>query len=99
VIVASEPAGASQDGVAAAVRATPGIAAVTPVRTSSDGMAAMFNAYPRTAMQDPATTDLVHTLREWVIPTAVAGSGAVVHVGGPTAATVDFTDAVAKRLP
>jgi RND superfamily putative drug exporter len=99
VVVATLPAGGNLEPVAAAVRDTPGIAAVTPVQNSGDGQAALFVAYPRTAIHDPATTQLVHTLRDSVIPTATAGTGLAVHVGGPNAATVDFADAVGVRLP
>ncbi len=97
IVVAALPAGGSLDPVATAVRATPGIAAVTPVQKSADGHAALFIAYPRTEIHDPATTRLVHTLRDTVIP--AAGTGLEVHVGGPNAATVDFADAVGVRLP
>jgi MMPL family len=41
----------------------------------------------------------VHELRDHVIPQATAGTGLVVHVGGPNAGTVDFADAVGVRLP
>jgi RND superfamily putative drug exporter len=98
VIVASTPPGASLGRLAAAVAATTGVAAVTPVQTSCNGMAAMFIAYPTTDLQSPATTDLVHRLRDRVIPQA-AGPGLEVHVGGQNAATLDFTDQVGQRLP
>ncbi|HEU0239563.1 MAG TPA: MMPL family transporter [Micromonosporaceae bacterium] len=99
IIAATVPSGESLDQVARAVHATPGVAAVTPVQRSSDGEAALFIAYPRTAIHDVATTNLLHRLRDDVIPAAVAGTGVVVHVGGPNAGTVDFADAVGVRLP
>jgi RND superfamily putative drug exporter len=93
VFVAHAPGDAP--AVAAAVAHTPGIASVTPAITSRDGTAALFTAYPTTGSQDPATPQLVHRLRDTVVPRA-AGD---VLVGGPNAATIDFSDAVRARLP
>ncbi len=102
VIVAELPAGGSAATMAplvGAVASTPGVAAVTPVQTSRDGRAALFVAYPTTAHQDAATPKLLDRLRGQVIPTAVTGTGLVVHVGGPTAGDADFAAEVAARLP
>jgi RND superfamily putative drug exporter len=85
--------------VADALRTTPGVASVTPVRTSPDGAAQTLVAFPTTGTQDAATPTLVHHLRDTVIPNAVAGSDIRVYVGGPTAGTIDFADAVSSRLP
>ncbi|GLY72522.1 MMPL family transporter [Actinoallomurus iriomotensis] len=93
VLVSRSPAAAN--AVAAAAGHTPGIASVTPVRTSDDGAAAMFVAYPRTGLQDAATPDVVHRLRDTVVPRAGGG----VLVGGPNAGTIDFSDSVSARLP
>ena len=51
--------------------------------------------YPKSAPQDEATTDLVHTLRDTVIP----ATGVDAKVGGFTAASVDFADYLGGRLP
>ena len=51
--------------------------------------------YPESAPQDEATTDLVHALRDDVIP----ASGVDAKVGGFTAASVDFADYLGGRLP
>ena len=82
--------------VAEAVRRTPGIASVTPARTSQERRHPVV-AYPETGVQDPATPKLVHTLRDSVVPRA-AGSMRV-HIGGPNAGAIDFSDAVGSRLP
>jgi uncharacterized membrane protein YdfJ with MMPL/SSD domain len=95
VIVAQQPGGVRP--VAAAVARTPGIASVTPVRTSRDGAAALFVAYPVTGSQDAATSALVHRLRDEVVPRAAGGTR--VHIGGPNAGAIDFSDAVYDRLP
>ncbi|WP_433347010.1 MMPL family transporter [Microtetraspora malaysiensis] len=54
-------------------------------------------AFPKTGYQDEATTNLVHELRDDVLPRASGGEG--VYVGGPNAATIDFADEAGSRLP
>ncbi|WP_433228715.1 MMPL family transporter [Actinomadura formosensis] len=80
-----------------AVGRTGGIAYVTPPRASKDGQAATFMAFPKTGYQDEATADLVHRLRDDVLPKAPGGDG--VYVGGPNAAAIDFAEEVGSRLP
>ena len=46
-----------------------------------------------------STTDLVGTLRDAVIPAAIAGSDVHVHVGGLTASSIDVSDRLSARLP
>ncbi|WP_370081133.1 MMPL family transporter [Streptacidiphilus sp. MAP12-16] len=102
VVVAELPPGGSGAQLApliAAVGHTPGVAGVTPAQTSRDGRAALFVAYPTTAHQDAATPRLLSRLRDEVIPVAVQGTGARVHVGGPTAGDADFAAEVTARLP
>jgi RND superfamily putative drug exporter len=65
---------------------------------SADGRAAVLTVVPRSSPQSQATTKLVDRLRDDVVPRATA-SGAIVHVGGATAAFVDQSDLVANRLP
>ena len=54
----------------------------------------LVTVYPNSAPQDEATSDLVHTLRDDVIP----ASGVEAKVGGFTAAGVDFSEYLSKRL-
>ena len=86
-------------GIEAAVRVTPGVARVTPPVVSADRAAAMMIAYPTTSQQDTATNDMVHRLRDTVLPRATAGTGIRAYVGGPNAGAVDFADLVNQRLP
>jgi RND superfamily putative drug exporter len=79
------------------VRATPGVASAAP--QGAGGSARLLAVVPASSPQDPATHELVRRLRADVIPAAVAGSGAAVHVGGATAGVVDMGDALAARLP
>jgi RND superfamily putative drug exporter len=82
-----------------ALRATPGVASVTDARLSRSGTAALATLYPTTGPQDKATERLVHRLREHVIPEAIAGTDAQVHLGGQTASSIDFADVIGARLP
>jgi len=59
----------------------------------------MMIAYPTTRQQDTATNDIVHRLRDIVLPQATAGTGIRACVGGPNAGAVDFADLVNQRLP
>ncbi|MGW4046262.1 MMPL family transporter [Streptomyces sp. NPDC004721] len=83
--------------VVEAVGKTEGIAHTTPPQVSKDGQAAIFMAFPRTGYQDEATADVVHRLRDDVLPKAPGGDG--VYVGGPNAGTIDMADDIGSRLP
>jgi RND superfamily putative drug exporter len=87
--------------LSSAVRATPGVAAVTPAVESADGLTATFTAVPYTAPQDAATYSLVHRLRSTVIPHAIADGAAVnvAYIGGSTAAFIDFSHVLSTKLP
>ncbi len=80
-----------------AVSVTEGVAYATPPQVSKDGQAAIFMAFPTTGYQDEATADLVHHLRDDVLPKAPGGEG--VYVGGPNAGTIDAADDIGSRLP
>ncbi|MEU2347505.1 MMPL family transporter [Modestobacter sp. NPDC049651] len=97
VAVSAPDAGAVATDLAGAVRADPGVASVGPAVVSADGGTAVLQVIPSSAPRDEATTDLVHRLREDVVP-AVAGD-AEVAVGGAQPAAVDFADYTAERLP
>jgi RND superfamily putative drug exporter len=85
--------------VAADLAATEGVATVVPPVVNDRGDAAVISVVPTTGPQDEATEDLVHTLRDDVIPAAVAGTGVEASVGGPTAAFIDDSEQTASRLP
>ena len=63
------------------------------------GDAAVVTVVPTTGPQDEDTEALVHTLRDDVIPDAVADSGVEASVGGITAAFIDDSEQTASRLP
>ncbi len=95
----ARPAGAQTSRLAAAVRATPGVASVTPPVVSADGRAAMMIAYPVTGEQDPATDTLINEITRNVLPRATAGTGIRAYVTGPNAGNVAFANMVSQRLP
>jgi len=81
------------------IRATPGVASVAPPTLDPAGDTALLTVVPVTGAQDSATEQLVRTLRDDVVPSAVAGTGLTVHVGGVTAGSIDTTDSIASKLP
>jgi putative drug exporter of the RND superfamily len=80
-----------------AVGKTAGVASATPARISKDGHAATFIAFPKTGYQDQATTDLVHKLRDDVLPRTPGGDQ--VLLGGPNAGAIDFAADTGSHLP
>jgi len=78
---------------------TPGVAAVTPPAPDdqADPRAYVMTLIPDTAPQDEATTSLVRSLRDVVIPGA--GTGLAVHVTGGAAINIDITDHLSGRMP
>jgi RND superfamily putative drug exporter len=55
--------------------------------------------YPSTGPQDGPTAGLVNHIRHDLIPQAARGTGLVVHVGGVTAANIDFAHVLTDKLP
>ncbi|GLY05456.1 MMPL family transporter [Actinoplanes sp. NBRC 101535] len=71
----------------------PGVAAVAPAGKT------VLTVIPRTSAQTEETADLVHRLRDEVIPAAQTGTDLRVYVGGTTATSIDMSDALMGRLP
>ncbi|MCZ7525467.1 MAG: MMPL family transporter [Acidimicrobiia bacterium] len=59
----------------------------------------MVTAVPASEPQAEATGELVHRLRDEVLPAATEGTGVEVLVGGPTAGFIDQSERIAQRLP
>lgn len=95
----TEGDGAVVERLAADVAATPGVAETTPPAVAEDGGLAVMRIVPETGPQDEATTELVHTLRDDVVPGAVAGTDVDAFLTGSTAAGIDFADTTLERLP
>jgi putative drug exporter of the RND superfamily len=87
------------DRVVTGLDATDGVASVAPPVLNDAGNAAVVTVVPTTGPQDQATEDLVHTLRDDVVPAAVVGTGADASVGGTTASFIDDSEHTSSRLP
>ncbi|MDP2292048.1 MAG: MMPL family transporter [Actinomycetota bacterium] len=95
-LVTTDPASsaATADAVDAALAAESNIAFATPGSQIGESTWSWV-VYPKTAPQDEATADLVHRLRDDVLPT----TGIQVNVGGWTAGGIDFATYISGRLP
>ncbi|MGH9133743.1 MAG: MMPL family transporter [Ilumatobacteraceae bacterium] len=87
------------DGVRESIAATDGIVFVTEPVFNPASDTAVVTAFPSTSPQDEATEALVHTLRDDVIPGALAGSDVESYVTGQTASFIDISEKLASRLP
>jgi RND superfamily putative drug exporter len=85
--------------LADAIKQTPSVAQVSPVVPSPNGQAALISVDPLGSPQDESTTQLVHRLRDSVVPSVTRGSGLDVQVGGQTSIGVDLADTLGQRLP
>lgn len=97
VVVDGPPAAAG--AAVETLAGTPGVAAAFPAGPPTGAAPATLIVIPDTAPQAAATTDLVDRLRDQVLPPLAEHTGATYLVGGGTAASTDFADAVADRLP
>ena len=60
---------------------------------------AIADLYPKGSPQDQSTADLLHKVRNEVVPAAEKGTGLTVLVGGQTAIFDDFSHVLAGKLP
>jgi putative drug exporter of the RND superfamily len=90
---------ATMDALATRIRSDPDVAFVGPTRVNSTGDAALLPVIPKSSPQDSATTDLVHRLRDDIVPAAVGSSGIDVRVGGVAAALEDQSQFIKGRIP
>jgi RND superfamily putative drug exporter len=87
------------DHVAAAARATPGVALAAPPLLNKAADAGVVLVVPSTSPQAEETQALIRNLRHDVIPHAVGTTGLRVDVGGVTSMYDDLTVALSARLP
>jgi putative drug exporter of the RND superfamily len=90
---------AALESLGAGLGDDPAVAVAAPAQVNDAGDAAIVTVIPTDAPQDEATTELVHRLRDEVVPGALDGTGVEAHVGGLTAVFIDLSDKVASRLP
>jgi RND superfamily putative drug exporter len=99
VVVDGTDGVAKADQVRSAIGATSGIAFVTEPVVNPAGDTAVITAFPTTSPQDQKTVDLVHSLRDNVLPPTMAGTSSHVFVTGQNAAFIDISERLASRLP
>ncbi len=78
---------------------TAGVAFATPPQYNAAKDAAVMVVVPTTSPQDTRTQQLVNRIRQHVVPSVTAGSGVRALVTGETAAAVDSSHQLSKRLP
>ncbi|HEX5225214.1 MAG TPA: MMPL family transporter [Solirubrobacteraceae bacterium] len=81
------------------VAKTPGVKSIGPPTLDKAADAAVFTAIATTAPASRQTEDLVHRLRDTVIPKAVAGTDLHADVGGQTAGYIDLAERISSKLP
>ncbi len=87
-------------GLTDAIAKDPNVQSVSPAQANADGTAAIIQVTPKSSPQAVETSDLVHRLRDEIVPSALADTpGAHVYVGGQTAVSIDLSDKIASRLP
>ena len=87
----------------ATLEASEGVADVVgPIPNTGDpttAEAAIIRLTPTTGPQEEATSDLVNSLRDDVVPSVTDGTEVVVNVSGAVAANIDFSSYLARADP
>ncbi len=102
VLVAQTPDRASAAAFAhlvAQLPSVPDVAAVQSAPPRSGQQITIAAVTPASSAQAAQTQDLVHALRDRVIPQAKGGTALQVYVGGETASNIDLADALMSKLP
>ena len=81
------------------IKKTKGVDKVTYPLVNKKGTAAVYTVTPTTAPSSRATEDLVHTLRDDVLPKATKGKQMSADVGGTTASYIDLAAEITSKLP
>ncbi|RFA11775.1 hypothetical protein B7R22_17865 [Subtercola boreus] len=82
-----------------ALSGTAGVASVTAFAPTPDKALLVGKIIPSTGATDSATSTLITTLNQAVLPTALAGSGAIGYVTGSAASNLALQSAVGASLP
>lgn len=90
------PGSAEVERLRAALAAEPGVASVSPATPLPSGLGSEVTVLPTTAPSDPATGELIGSLRSGVL---VDEPGLAGHVGGPVATRADLADRISERMP
>jgi RND superfamily putative drug exporter len=81
------------------VRGLDDVASVAKPQFNDAKTVAIVFVTPNSAPQDEKTAQLVHRLRDDVVPAATKGGAAAVYVSGLNAAFIDIADRIMQRLP
>ncbi|PTH90352.1 hypothetical protein C9J60_05235 [Streptomyces sp. A244] len=76
-----------------------GVASANAAPMKDGQTVGVVSVVPTTSPQSEATSDLIHHLRDDVIPEAEQGTSMKVYVGGVTASNDDFATALMGKLP
>ena len=87
------------DRVYEGVRGLEGVASASEPQLNDEETVAIVFVTPDSAPQDEETEQLVHRLRDDVVPAATQGGDAIAYVSGLTAAFADIADRIMERLP
>ena len=83
-----------------ALKSTKGVKGVSVPSVNTSGTAAYYNAIPTTAPAADATVNLVHRVRDSVVPKVEKETnGLTAYVGGTTAGNIDLADEITSSLP
>jgi RND superfamily putative drug exporter len=103
VVLAAELPDASAkpaiESLAERLRQEPGVNFVADPQINEQGDAALLTVIPTTSPQAAETSDLVHRLRDDVVPTALKGTGITAQIGGVTPALEDQSEYITGRMP
>ncbi|MFI1955016.1 MMPL family transporter [Streptomyces xinghaiensis] len=78
---------------------TEGVDEVRPPRLDGNGTTALYTVVPEGSPDEESTEELVHRLRDDVLPGAVAETeGGEAHVGGSTATAIDLADRLGREM-
>jgi RND superfamily putative drug exporter len=75
------------------------VKSVSPPTLDKSGNAAVYTVIAKTAPSSQKTEDLVHNLRDNVIPQALHGTNLTAYVGGQTAGYIDLATQISNKLP
>ncbi|WP_328433293.1 MMPL family transporter [Streptomyces sp. NBC_00425] len=76
-----------------------GVASAAAAPMKEGQTVGVISVVPTTSPQSAATSDLIHHLRDKVIPPAEQGTSMKVYVGGVTASNDDFASVLMSKLP
>ncbi len=97
--VPDAPAEQAWTRLVAALPAVGGAASISAASPVGHSDVSTVTVTPTTTSQSKATADLVRTLRAETIKQAEEGTNLQVHVGGTTATSIDFANALTSKLP